>query len=71
MSCKGPNAGIMSATQENLVAVGEEMLALYMEIAEIRMLDNLERLDILADLERLASSILPMIPFQLVWVSSV
>ena len=37
MSCQGPYTGIMSATQEDLMPIGKEMLTLDVEVLEVRM----------------------------------
>ena len=37
MSCQRPDTGVVLATQEDLVAIGIEMLALDVEISEVRM----------------------------------
>ena len=37
MACQWPNAGIMLASQKDLVSIGIEMLPFDMEILEVRM----------------------------------
>ena len=37
MSCQGPHTGIMSATQEDLMPIGKEMLPLDVEVLKVRM----------------------------------
>ena len=37
VSCQGPHTGIMSATQENRMAIGIEMLPLDVEFLEVRV----------------------------------
>ena len=37
VSCQGPHTGIMSATQENRMAIGIEMLPLDVEVLEVGM----------------------------------
>ena len=37
MACQGPYTSIMSATQEDLMSIGKEMLTLDVEVLEVRM----------------------------------